>query len=403
MEPATVMYLDMSTLLLLLGTLCFLVGGILLWFWFATRQEPGLLWWGASFLIRSPAFPLLMARGSIDDRLSIDLAISFLLLGLGLSWAGARSFSGKTHWLPVVLAPTVVWLVACQIPYFHSDTSSRLLLISSTITLYSLAIAVEFWRGATDVALVRKALAVLFVTNASVHGGRALYALMNALPYDILRADNWLAVTFYVPMIILMVGAVFGVAMNNDRTLRALRKEADFDSLTNILTRKAVYTLAEEEIIRVRQDGGSICLLLFDLDHFKTINDSHGHAAGDMVLQRFCDAVRTRLRKSDLFGRIGGEEFVAVLPDVDGKTACRIADELRRAINELTILHAGQKIPVSVSIGVSDASGEGAALDRLMQMADEALYSAKQQGRNQVRLGVFTPAFATQSQGAVAG
>ncbi len=391
------MYLDISTLLLLLGTLCCVVGGTLLWFWFSTRQEQGLLWWGASFLVRCPAFPLLMARGSIDDRLSIDLAISFLMLGLGLSWAGARRFSGNRLSVPVILAPAVVWLAACQVPAFHADTSSRMLLISCMITLYSVAMVVEFRRESAGNAWLRKGLAVLIAINAAAHGARALYVVMNTLPYDILGTDNWLAATLYLPMVLLMVGAVLGVAMNNDRTMRALRMEADYDSLTNVLTRKAVFTLAEDEISRVRQHGGSICLLLFDLDHFKTINDSHGHAAGDVVLKRFCDAIRARLRKSDLFGRIGGEEFVAVLPDVDCATACGIADELRRAIDDLTILHAGQRIPVSVSIGVSDTAGAGAALDKLMQRADEALYSAKQQGRNQVKLGVFAPALAMQS------
>ncbi|AXS40905.1 GGDEF domain-containing protein [Breoghania sp. L-A4] len=391
------MNLDISTLLLLLGTLCFLVGITLLWVWRTTRQEVGLFWWGISFLVRAPAFPLIMARGYIPDWISIDVAVGFLMLGLGTGWYGSRGFSGRPMYVPVALAPLAIWLFASQVPALHDDTSNRMLLISGLTAIYSSAVAIEFWRCANDGAFLRRGLAILFAINGGLHAVRGIYSLVSDLPYDIMNAGNGFAASMYFPSVILMIGALLGVALHNDRTMRALRQEAEFDSLTNVLTRKAVFTLADREISRVQQDGGFIALLLFDLDHFKTINDSHGHQAGDMVLLRFCETIGGRLRKSDLFGRIGGEEFVAMLPDVDGPTACRIADELRRAVDELSIVRAGQVIPVSVSIGVACARGGVAALDALMQEADEALYGAKQQGRNQVQLGGLAPAFAAHS------
>lgn len=379
------MYLDIFTLFLLLGTLCFLIGTAFLCVWMSARQQSGMLWWGVSFLVRVPAFPLWIARGEIHDRLSIDLANGFILLGLGLGWAGTRRFAGRPVVLAVVVAPVLIWLVACQIPAVYVETGNRLFVISALTAIYSPAIAFEFWRSASDGHFLRKALASLFLINGMVHVGRGLYALNSPMHYNILQADYWLAMSLYFPLVILVVGALIGLSLHRERMVRALRHDAEFDSLTNVLNRKALFLRADGEIAAARKSGNNVALLLFDLDHFKMINDSYGHQAGDAVLERFSELVQTRLRKTDLFGRIGGEEFVAVLPNVDGEDARRIADMLRMAVDELTVGYSGEEISVSVSIGVADATGKTAALDSLMKMADQALYGAKRRGRNQVQ------------------
>ncbi|GAA4007288.1 sensor domain-containing diguanylate cyclase [Sphingomonas humi] len=161
-----------------------------------------------------------------------------------------------------------------------------------------------------------------------------------------------------------------------------LRTLAQRDCLTGCLSRRAFLELAEAALRGRAADGAGSALLLFDLDHFKAINDTHGHPAGDQVLRSVGAAVAAIMRKGDLFGRIGGEEFGILLTDVDTAGAHSIADRIRLAISAL-----GQPtcLPVSTSIGLTPASG-GMDLSLLLERADEALYRAKRNGRNRVEM-----------------
>lgn len=163
-----------------------------------------------------------------------------------------------------------------------------------------------------------------------------------------------------------------------------LEKLATTDPLTGVWNRRHLFALAEREITRVHRYNRPLSLLIIDIDHFKIINDTYGHAGGDEVLAILAKTVLNCLRKADFFGRFGGEEFVAFLPETTLKTAVAAAERIRENLANIVISVDEQQIRITVSIGVASYQKEDLTIDALLQRADKALYQAKNQGRNQV-------------------
>jgi diguanylate cyclase (GGDEF)-like protein len=158
------------------------------------------------------------------------------------------------------------------------------------------------------------------------------------------------------------------------------RDEAIIDPLTGLLNRHALVPRFAELRLQARLIHKPVCLLLCDIDSFKTVNDEHGHDRGDAALRDVAYALRKRLHSFELVYRLGGEEFLIVLPGVDSDDGYGVAERLRAAIEE--VRPAG--IPITISVGVSAAHGEEVDFDRMFKAADEALYEAKRAGRNRV-------------------
>ena len=158
------------------------------------------------------------------------------------------------------------------------------------------------------------------------------------------------------------------------------RSDSVLDPLTGLLNRKALGARFEEIAQQASLGGGSVCLLACDLDHFKQINDVHGHDRGDSVLQEAAYVMRKHMRSFELVYRMGGEEFLIVLPDASLAQGLEIAERVRAAVESSRPCG----LPVTVSIGVAAASGDGVVFDSIFQAADAALYEAKRSGRNRV-------------------
>lgn len=174
-----------------------------------------------------------------------------------------------------------------------------------------------------------------------------------------------------------------------EETLRRQAEElallATIDALTGLWNRRCFLEKAEEELHRAERYGRPVAAMMIDIDHFKRVNDSFGHAAGDTVLRQFSDVIRRNLRKSDCLGRLGGEEFAVLLPESDGARARVVAETLRREIAAATILLAdGTVLTVTASFGVAAAFPRDDSVAGLLHRADNALYVAKEGGRNQV-------------------
>ena len=165
-----------------------------------------------------------------------------------------------------------------------------------------------------------------------------------------------------------------------------LRFHATMDTLTHSYNRRYFLVLAEREFRRCMRLQRPISAMMLDLDHFKDINDSHGHAAGDDVLRAVAEAAQSNLREIDLFGRFGGEEFAAILPETNIATAQIVAERLRDSIGKLVVATEGVEIGVTVSIGVTESMGGVADVAGLIKRADSALYAAKDAGRNRVEV-----------------
>lgn len=167
-------------------------------------------------------------------------------------------------------------------------------------------------------------------------------------------------------------------------TKNKLQRLASTDYLTGIYNRREFNKLAEQELLRCERNGLKATLLLLDLDHFKTINDTYGHAGGDSVLVGVTDRIKGELRGYDIFARIGGEEFAILLPEVSEDNAIDIAERCLTKVSEIPFYFEGQDIEVSVSIGMSVSSSNLKSLDDVLKSADRRLYHAKQSGRNQL-------------------
>ena len=206
----------------------------------------------------------------------------------------------------------------------------------------------------------------------------------------------WLA---FMSVISLAVGLalitlfVYLTARLRDRE-RRLHEIARTDPLTGVSNRRRFLELFAREFERVHRYGGELSCVMLDLDHFKAINDRHGHAAGDRVLVAAAEAFRGSLRTADVIARWGGEEFALLLPQTNLAGAQAVAERCRRALEEATITAEGERVPVTVSVGVAGLRGGGLdSPDALMRSADEALYEAKSSGRNRV-VSVRPPAVA---------
>ena len=169
-----------------------------------------------------------------------------------------------------------------------------------------------------------------------------------------------------------------------DRMLGELETLARHDSLTGIYNRRYFLELGGREVARVNRNKGHLSLVYFDVDHFKKVNDQYGHEAGDSVLVKLSGMVKARLRETDVFGRIGGEEFAVLMPDTDMENACRVAEELRKMIQGHGIPHKDRDLHCTASFGVSSHGPQAGTLDAMMRIADNAMYRAKDQGRNKV-------------------
>jgi diguanylate cyclase (GGDEF)-like protein/PAS domain S-box-containing protein len=175
------------------------------------------------------------------------------------------------------------------------------------------------------------------------------------------------------------------------QTEQLLRELAHTDALTGIHNRRSFIERASDELASASRHGHAVSLLMMDLDHFKGINDQHGHAGGDSVLRSFVQTARTVMRQSDIFGRVGGEEFAALLPHTALDGARTIAERLlQQTRGQPAVLGSGMAVDYTVSVGVATATLEcalaAAGIDPLMAAADRALYRAKSQGRNRLAI-----------------
>jgi diguanylate cyclase (GGDEF)-like protein len=178
--------------------------------------------------------------------------------------------------------------------------------------------------------------------------------------------------------------AVLVVAISRERLEREQRLKAQTDLLTGALNRRAFMGYAERQMARHRISGKPLCLLLLDVDRFKTLNDRFGHSFGDEILTRFVAMVRDNIRPNDLLFRIGGDEFCCLLPETSAAQAYRVAERVRDRLATALIAGAGATVSVTASMGIASTEHFDYALDVLMHEADMAVYAAKEEDRNKI-------------------
>jgi diguanylate cyclase (GGDEF)-like protein len=300
-------------------------------------------------------------------------------------------------------AGATVWLIACLVPEFAQSVLARIALSSCIVAVYTFLTAAELWRERRKTLLRR--WPAIFVPI--LHGAVFLFPipLASLLPSDggvVSLASGWIAI-FTLETMLYVVGTAFIVlVLAKERTVRIHRDAASTDELTGILNRRAFFAAAQQLVARQAKKGEPVSVLMFDLDHFKSINDRFGHPVGDAALQLFATIASTSLRATDVVARFGGEEFIAMLPgSLSDATAA--AERVRLAFQAAGVTVADRPLAATVSIGAASAK-LCADVATLLAAADSALYRAKANGRNRVE-GVEQelPVIVTTSKPAHAG
>jgi diguanylate cyclase (GGDEF)-like protein len=227
------------------------------------------------------------------------------------------------------------------------------------------------------------------------------FTIATALHLLVSREGGESALLLYYGLPASMVAAAVLIALGVADRLRDQRealtdaeRRAQSDALTGVLNRRSLLERLDSACLRARARGLPIALLFIDLDHFKQINDSYGHPAGDACLKAIIPPIQSELRQSDLIGRYGGEEFVVILSSADAAAAQPIAERIRQRVAEISVPGFGAPIHVTCSIGIATSDTLGVWGEHLIARADEAVYAAKRSGRNCVQIAAPTPAAA---------
>ena len=382
------MRLDINTLFMVTIYVEAILGLLLLFAWAQNMAIRAVCWWGFAHMIRAASVVLFGLYGSAPDLITIDLANALLFTAFAVTWTGARVFDGRPVEPVYLVTGAVLWLLICRLPVLADAIDLRALIASGIITAYTWLTAYEFWRGRSEQLVSRwPAIFMLFA-----HGALFLLRtpLVKLLPWTPGNSDLfgsvWLTVLSFEALLFTISIAFILLAMAKERTELRHRTAAMVDPLTGIANRRAF--LADAGAAAKRHDGNPkpSSMLLIDLDNFKSINDTFGHALGDRVLEIFTASTREALRGSDLFGRLGGEEFAVLLSDMNSEAAVTVAERIRESFAEATSEVDGNAVGATVSIGIAHCDGAVLEVPELLAQADRALYFAKERGRNRVEV-----------------
>jgi diguanylate cyclase (GGDEF)-like protein len=354
----------------------------------------GVREWTAANILSMCALPLFGLRGHVPDLLSIDLANVLMLCAPVLMYAGFERHLGRRAPARVLAALVLAQTLALTV--FHYVVDAVAVRIAITSLCHGMVCAAMAWglkgglgragmRGTRDGVPYSSRFA--FWTAAVLTAVYGLRALLYGWHHDealTIFDTTALNLGFVALGTLALPGLTLGaVMMANTGLIGEATYAAEHDYLTGAWSRRAFFGRADSAHARAVRDGSALSVLVFDVDHFKRINDTYGHAVGDLVLADIVMRSATLLRR-DACARLGGEEFAVLLPGVVPDTAVRLAEDLRRALEGACVtMPGGEPVCYTVSVGVAGLEA-GETVAGLLQRADRALYAAKRAGRNRV-------------------
>lgn len=380
----TTVFVHSPTLLILAALLLVLVTSVLCTVWHFNRNIPGLRLWALSFLCASFFSSTLLVRNWMPEVLSVVLAQAASALAAYLCWLGSRAYMGRRPLAHGYAAAAIAAVLALSV-YFTAvqpHAGARFVLAGSFSGVCFLLTARTLARGGFHRVPARYLLAgVMGLHGAWVLVRPVLFRLAAPSESGLLGQLSQFVVLEATVALVLIA---FGVLMlANEFVTSELRHLAEVDPLTSVFNRRAFLTLLDKGLSYARRAQAPLAVLVMDLDHFKKINDTWGHQCGDDALRHFVQLAQQCLRKEDVMGRQGGEEFVILLPGTDGAGATTVAERLRARVQAQPLDTDRRSIALTVSIGVT-LSTDGDSAEAVLQRADEAMYLAKERGRNRV-------------------
>jgi diguanylate cyclase (GGDEF)-like protein len=365
-----------------------MLGLLLLFTWVQNTEIKAAAWWGGANLLRAGSIALFGAFGRLPDVITIDLANVILLTSFAVTWTGARAFRGQKTNVVFVLAGAAVWLLAYRMPGIAGSIALRSVLSALIIATYVWLAAAELWRDKEDPLVSRIPACFLLFAHGALFLLRTPLALAMPRPAgaEPVFGSVWLTVLSSQALLFTIAIAFILMAMAKERTAFMHKAASLIDPLTGVWNRRGFLSEGDRRLETSSRNAEPAAVLFIDLDNFKAINDRCGHAFGDQVLRVFVATAKSVIRSTDFMGRLGGEEFAAVLHGADYDNALAIAERIRTAFAERAAVIDGVAVGATVSIGGVLHDGSQVAISELLGRADQALYLAKERGRNRVEL-----------------
>src|SRR5580704_11873672 len=348
--------------------------------------------WTSAALAAASGAALSMLRGVVNSQLPLVAGGTLLILACCLCAMGVKRFYDKpVSWRTMA---AIIVLSSCGLTYFMVVQDN----MPIRIFIYSLAQSIPI---ATTLKLVltrreasepgARLAGIVAILILGIHAIRTGCALLSVGGEVSMVSFNGLQAALILVLVFLSMAWNFGfLLMAIDRLRNEVADLALLDDLTGVGNRRQLVQRLAEECARSERSGEPFALLVIDLDGFKQVNDTHGHAAGDACLQHFTLMAQTRLRPGDLLARTGGDEFCIVLPSSTLREGIMIARRVLEVCRQDAEGCSGNDIPIAVSIGIAQWNREiGAFPDRLIAAADHALYEAKKEGKN--RYAAYDP------------
>ncbi len=361
------------------------MGALLVAVWLHGLKDRHFLLFGLGLISHASGLALVGARGTIPDFLSIQVANGVTLTAFAFLVGALRRFDGKTT-PPWAVLPPFLWIIGNLFPFIRDDFSNRVMLYSISAAVGFALMSVVIVRGGTSSRRYRYMLSGVWAIHVM---SNLLFAVrtwrQNPQGFQDINVNGFvivIGIAGFVTAIVILAKMLI------DRSEERLRELVRTDPLTGVYNRRGLLEVYERlRSIPVRERP-VLAVIVFDLDHFKQINDTHGHQAGDAVIVEFARRAAGLIPAGGVFGRSGGEEFAAILQVGEPRHAALVAETIRQSVAASPVATDAAAIEVTTSIGIATMPAGSADLDRLLSGADRALYVAKDKGRN--RCAVWT-------------
>jgi diguanylate cyclase (GGDEF)-like protein len=380
--------LDIKTILFMTTLMCAAMSVVMYAMHLSFRREvQGLGHWAAGLVLMVGSGLLFASLAVLPAWLVLPLGNLSLVCGIGMSMVGIRAFYGQPpgwrifHAMWALNLASMAWWLFVQ-PSF----AMRVAAFSFIVSVFYLDQLRQLWqRGERHFAswffgalLAVQTVVVLTRGVAAMVSGAQTVDLMrnSALANVYLAVSNFMALLLTVGFLVLATR----------RLQRVLEKRSTHDPLTEVLNRRGFGEAYARARARQRRGAGALALMAIDLDHFKVVNDQHGHAEGDRVLVKVATVIKRTLRENDSVARFGGEEFIVLLPDTSLPRAEQAAARIQGLLAEV------ERPCCTISIGIASQAAGDESLDSVLARADAALYRAKESGRNRVEIATLAAA-----------
>ncbi len=373
------------TLTVCLAATLIIVSGFLTLLWAHDRGNLALKYWSFGFSSGALGLVLVSLREFAPPFIALGLGNGLGIYSLGLIWLGCLAFEDVQQKGAGVIAAAgaVIWLCLFAFPALSSDLGTRILVASALYAAYSFLSLPVLLAGQRREPLPARVIALIAF---GAHG--AAYVLRFPLqmiePVQIVEgyAPLWYGTMTFGFFLQGLVGALAIFALVHERATRRYKQASETDHLTSLLNRRAFMQAVTRARAGFGGAGPGAAIAVVDADHFKTINDTYGHGAGDAVLVALCDYLSRELPQGAIVGRLGGEEFGVYLPADLVLDRPHLLEELRRGVSLITIDHQPPLPMVTVSIGAASLPAGLLDFSRALARADKALYASKKAGRN---------------------